>query len=128
MDPLSSLRTRSIDKFWQVWLLKSISIAEDAGDLPQSNELSIHTYVKAFENIIECEQFIHSVTNTDRFVFIVDELLGEQIVPHIHELEQLYAFYVYRTHHQSDESWFKPFLKVRRILNDEYIISNKHVL
>ena len=114
MDSSSSLRARSIDKLWQVWLLKSIRVAEDAGDLPQSDELLIHHYVKAFEDLTECEQFIRSVTNYDRFIFIVDELLGEQILPQIHELEQLYVFYVYRVHQQSNASWFKSFSKVCR--------------
>lgn len=68
--------------------------------------------MKTFENVIECEQFIRSLSNDDRVVLIVDDQWGHQIIPQIHDLEQLFAIYVYTAGRQANESQFKQFSKV----------------
>ena len=112
MEAASTLRRRYVERVWQVWLLTSISAAEEAEDLPERDQSSNH-YVKAFEDTAECEQFIRDITNDDRIVLIVDESLSRGIVLRIHELQQLFAFYIYRTTPQNNDTCFKQFSKVK---------------
>jgi hypothetical protein len=111
MQSISTLHENNLETVWQIWLSNSISNSQNIGGaLEQAPSLINH--LKTFENIIECEQFIRSLSNNDLIVFIVDDLLGQQIIPRIHELQQVFAIYVYSTESQPNESWFKQFSKV----------------
>jgi hypothetical protein len=96
---------------WQIWLLNSINNSRSIADNLEEARSLINN-LKIFENIIECEQFIRSLSNNDRIIFIANDQLGQQIIPQIHELQQLFAIYVYTTEEQPNESWFKQFSKV----------------
>jgi hypothetical protein len=107
----TTLHKNNLEKVWQIWLSNSTSDSRNiANALEQVRSLISH--LKTFENIIECEQFIRSLSTEDRIAFIVDDLLGEQIIPQIHDLPQVFAIYVYSTERQPNESYFKQFSKV----------------
>ena len=111
MQPISTSHEHDLETVWQIWLSNSISNLRNTGDALESAR-SLINHLKTFENIIECEQFIRSVSDNDRIVFIVDDLLGQQIIPRIHQLQQVFAIYVYSTERQPNELWFKQFSKV----------------
>ena len=111
MESTEPLYETNLEKVWQIWLATSISNSRNIGDdLEQAR--SVIDHLKTFEDIIECEQFIHSIPDNDRIVLIVDDLFGQQVIPRIHDLQQVFAIYVYSTESQSNESWFKQFSKV----------------
>lgn len=111
MQSTPTLQKDNLETVWQIWLSNSINTCRKVVDIPEQVR-SNDNNIKTFENSIECEQFICSLSNNDRAVFIVDDLLGQQIIPRIHELRQVFAIYVYSTEIKINESWFKQFSKV----------------
>ncbi len=108
---MSISEKNNIETIWQIWLLNSINDSQKITvNLEQTR--SSNNNSKVFDNILECEQFIRSISNDNRIVFIVDDLLGRKIIPQIHDLQQIFAIYVYSIDKQSTESYFKEFSKV----------------
>ena len=101
----------NIEIVWQIWLLNSINNSPETVDALEQAR-SLIKDLKIFESIIKCEQFIHSVPKNDRIIFIVEDLLGQQIIPKIHDLQQVFAIYIYSTEKQPNESCFRQFSKV----------------
>ncbi|CAF3118066.1 unnamed protein product [Rotaria socialis] len=97
-----------------IWLLDISSNSQNILDALEQIPSSIN-HIKTFENIIGCEQFIRSLSDDDCIVFIADVPLGQQIIPRIHQLQQVLAIYIYSTEIQSNESWFRQFRKFRGI-------------
>ncbi|UJR11993.1 hypothetical protein I4U23_016171 [Adineta vaga] len=102
----------NLDTIWQIWLSNSVDLSHLMADTREQFRSSIN-YIKTYTNRIECEEFIRSVSSKDRIIFIVDDLLAEQIIFQIHDLQQLCAIYVYTTNRQINQSKFKQFSKFR---------------
>lgn len=112
MESTETLQEINLETVWQIWLANSISNTRHIYGDDLERAQSVINHLKTFEDILECEQFIYSIPNNDRIVLIVDDLFGQQIIPRIHDLQQLFAIYVYCIESQSNESWFKQFCKV----------------
>jgi adenosyl cobinamide kinase/adenosyl cobinamide phosphate guanylyltransferase len=111
MQSISAEHKNKVEVVWQVWLSNSIINAQRTVDAREQVR-SLANHVKNFENTTQCEQFIRSLSNDDRVVLIVDDELGQQIVPQVHELQQVFAIYVCTPEKHGDISWFKQFSKV----------------
>lgn len=108
---MSTPRENNIQTVWQIWLIHSINNSEESVR-PWEQARSIIKHFKTFDNVSECEEFIQSVSNTARIVLFVDDLFGQEIIPRIHDLPQMFAIYIYNIENQSNESCFKRFSKV----------------
>ncbi|CAF1274439.1 unnamed protein product [Rotaria sordida] len=103
-----------------VWLDDSVNTLQESIDAQQRLRLLINQ-LKTFENIDLCEEYIKSLSESDRIVLIVSGTLGQQIVPRVHEHQQIVAIYVYCGNKERNELWTKKFSKVRGLavqLND----------
>ncbi|CAF1070078.1 unnamed protein product, partial [Rotaria magnacalcarata] len=45
--------------------------------------------IKKFADVKKCQQYVEDLSSSDRVVMIVSGVLGQQIVPSIHKLEQV---------------------------------------
>ncbi|CAF1431777.1 unnamed protein product [Adineta ricciae] len=79
----------------------------------QNQLRSIVNYLKTFQDATECENYIRSMLDGDRVLFIVSGRLGQYIVPRIHKLRQILAIYVFCCREQDHKEWAKKFTKVK---------------
>jgi len=113
MDSKLSMHGNSLGKVWQIWLLNSISDSKNIDKILEQARTSIK-HLEAFENQIECANFIDSISSNDRIVFIIDEQFGQEVFSRFHEHCQIFAMYVYRiSDKEFDQSCYKQFIKVR---------------
>ncbi|CAF4790259.1 unnamed protein product [Rotaria sp. Silwood1] len=112
MEPVSASHDNNLETFYQIWLCDPVNNSQKFRDAQQQVRSSIN-YIKTFEHVTECEQYIRSLSDVDRIVFIVDDHLGQQIIPRICQYRQVLAIYVYGTEKQTNETSFKQFMKFR---------------
>jgi hypothetical protein len=74
--------------------------------------------LKIFSGDNECETHIKSQSNETRIILIVDERLGEQIVPRVHDLSQIISIYVFCWDKAWHEQWAKEYPKVFVLFED----------
>ncbi|CAF0834236.1 unnamed protein product [Adineta steineri] len=83
-----------------------------------STEILVPPLQRIFQDI---EQFLHYIVRTseiDRLTLIVSDQLGQEIVPHIHELRQVISIYVYCMDKNSNEQWVHKFAKIKSVVVD----------
>lgn len=69
-------------------------------------------YIKAFENCNECRAYIEK-TSTDQLLLLVTSgRCGQEVVPFVHDLLQVFSIYVYCMNRQLHETWAKKYKKV----------------
>ncbi|CAF1662063.1 unnamed protein product, partial [Adineta ricciae] len=114
MQSISRADEYNVAIIWQVWLSSSVDFSEIIAEVKHQAQLSAD-YLRTYREANECEQFICSVSTTDRIVFIVDDSLAEQILSKIHDLQQIYAVFIYTTNAELIDAEFKKFSKFRGI-------------
>ncbi|CAF0992895.1 unnamed protein product [Rotaria sordida] len=72
-------------------------------------------HLKTFENIKKCEEYIRSISQDERIIFIVGDRLAREIIPHIHELRQISSIYIYCSDKLINEKWTKKYKKIKDI-------------
>lgn len=94
-----------------IWLDACVNTSKD--NIEAQEELtSILNKFKTFEDLNDCQKYIQSVSLNDRIVLIVSGQLGRQLIPKIHQLEQLSSIYIYCMNKEANEKWSKDFEKV----------------
>ncbi|CAF1989296.1 unnamed protein product [Rotaria magnacalcarata] len=88
MQTNSTENNNNVKIFWQISLLDFPNNYQNILDALKPSPSSIN-HIKTFENIIECEQFIRSLSDDDCIVFIATVPLGQEIIPRIHQLPQV---------------------------------------
>ncbi|CAF3851365.1 unnamed protein product [Rotaria magnacalcarata] len=116
MQSDSTANNNNIKTYWQISLFDFPNDYQNILDSLEQIPSSIN-HIKTFEDIIECEQFIRSLSDDDCIVFITTVPLGQQIIPKIHQLRQVLVIYIYSTEIQSNESWFRQFRGIYSQLN-----------
>jgi hypothetical protein len=94
-----------------IWLDASVNVSTENIETQKELQSIIH-YFKTFQNVQDCEQFIQQKSNDDRIYFIVSGRLGQEIVPRIHHLRQVFSIYVYCQDKRKNEEWASKFNKV----------------
>ena len=114
-DFLSKIITKSDDNletFTLVWL--DASVDKNSDNLAAQDELrATINQLQPFSELEKCVVFIETSPKTDRIVLIVSGSLSQEIVPHIHKLEQLLSIYIYCYDVKGHEQWSKSYCKVR---------------
>lgn len=101
----------NLEKFSLVWL--DAGKDRDTVDRHAQSELrTIINYLKIFENVDDCQNFLEQAEH-HYIVLIVSGQLGRKIVPIIHDLHQVTAIYVYCIDKPRNEQWTREFQKVR---------------
>jgi hypothetical protein len=107
---LSSPIGESLEIFCLICLDLSNNIHENL-DI-QLQLRSIINYLKLFEDIDDCEQYIRSLSKDDRIILLVNEKLASEIISRIHELRQIISIYIYSNDTQEDNQWINQYKKV----------------
>jgi len=97
--------------FSLVWL------DSQADELPEYNNVqeklrTIINYLKIFENLDQCEQYIRSISKYDRLILIVNYPFAQEITSRIHSLRQLSSIYIYGANKETNEQWIEQYPKV----------------
>jgi len=95
-----------------IWLDLSSNNIHKNLDIQQQLRLIIN-YLKLFEEIDDCEQYIHSLSKDERIVILIHEKFALEILPQIHELRQIIAIYIYSPDTQEDYPWIQQYKKVK---------------
>ncbi|CAF3372980.1 unnamed protein product [Rotaria socialis] len=113
----SSLLNDRLETFSLVWIRNEIDKIEQH----QNHEQKLRTiinHLKIFDNIEQCQQYFQVISKEDRFVVIINDKLSREIVPMIHNLNQVSSIYVYCSEEKKHKKWSKDFSKIRAITND----------
>ncbi|CAF0738460.1 unnamed protein product [Adineta steineri] len=107
---------KSLEIFSLIWLDATVNV-KDTRDT-EVKLRSIINHIKKFQDIKQCQQYIGQTSQNDRLVIIVSGQLGQEIVPHIHQLRQVISIYVYCMDKKSNEQWALKFAKVKSVVID----------
>ncbi|CAF1316803.1 unnamed protein product [Rotaria sordida] len=105
---------RNLETFTLIWCDADVDRTKE-NQHTQSTLRSTINYLKVFDNIDISEEYIKQ--NPDnKIVLIVSGKMGEQLVPHIHDLKQIHTIYVYCTNNAYHEIWAKNFPKIASVV------------
>jgi hypothetical protein len=110
-NTVSYIDDDNLETFALLWLDAAVNSNEENRHAQRQLRSTIN-YIKTFEDVNQCQQYIQFVSLYDRFVLIVSGQLGQEIVPHIHHIRQLSSIYVYCMNKSKNEQWAKNFSKV----------------
>ncbi len=112
----------NLEIFSLIWLDLSINNIHENIDIQQQLR-SIINYLKLFEDIDDCEQYIRSLSKDDRIVILTNEKFALEIIERVHELRRITSIYIYSTDIKEDYQWINQYKKVRFCFSSyEYLI------
>ncbi|CAF4595213.1 unnamed protein product [Rotaria sp. Silwood1] len=112
----STLHDDHLEIFSLLWIRNEVNKNEKN----QNNEhklRAIINYLKIFEHIDECQQYIQTMSKEDRSVLIVNDQFSRELIPTIHNLCQISSIYIYCSNENKNKQWSKQFPKIRAITN-----------
>jgi hypothetical protein len=101
---------KNFETYSLVWLDESINSPENLD--AQNTIRSTINYLEKFDQLNKCEDYIQSVSSEHRIVLIVSGHLGQQLLPQIHHLPQVFSIYIYCTNIEVHQQWSQPYNKV----------------
>jgi hypothetical protein len=105
---LSSPVGESLEIFSLIWLDLSKNNIHENLDI-QLQLRTIINYLKLFEDIDDCEQYIRSSSKDDRIIIFVNEKLALDITSRIHDLRQITSIYIYSADTEDDNQWINQY-------------------
>jgi len=119
--------TTSIDKhdnnletYSLIWLDSTVNQAKEYVET-QNKLRQLFNHLKIFDNVEQCTSFIQSVPKDDRIIFITNDQFGQEILPQIHLLRQIFVIYIYDPDHRQNNNWTRNFEKVSQKQTSEII-------
>ncbi|CAF3548618.1 unnamed protein product [Rotaria sordida] len=84
---------------------------------------AIKKHVMIFKDREQCENHIRSVSSDKQLMLIVSEELGQELVPHIYQLQQIASVYIYSVDKNQNEEWKNLSSKIQVVVTcfDELI-------
>ena len=125
LPPLKSLGTGDFDttnqSFIVVWCDGSIGSSKNSVD--DSNTLIKLTsivnkkrqLIHAFNDVAACQEFLSLVNNV---CLIVSGTIGQELVPIIHQLDQIHSIFVFCMNKPKHDAWATHYNKVRGVFTD----------
>src|ERR1700722_12904416 len=107
----SHTKNNNLEIFSLIWLDADVNVKESRNI--EQRLRNVINHLRKFEDGHECQKYIQERSKEDRLVLIVSGQLGQEIVPHIHQLRQVSSIYVYCTDKSRNEQWTSEFTKVR---------------
>ena len=105
---------KNLETFSLIWLDACVNDSVENIETQQRLRTFIN-HLKTFQHANECIQYIASLPK-DRFVLIVSGRLGQEVVPQIHNLRQVYSIYVYCWDKERNEQWAKSYPKIKGVI------------
>jgi hypothetical protein len=72
-------------------------------------------FLHAFNDAKTCQKFISQVKNV---CLVVSGSLGSELVPHVHDLEQIHSIYIFCMNKEKNNRWARHFGKIRGVYTD----------
>ncbi|CAF0900291.1 unnamed protein product [Didymodactylos carnosus] len=109
-------RRRNFEDFVVVWLDANISITND-NKQAFAQLRKIVNRLETFNSTDECVDYITDIKDEKVFL-IVSDSFGEQIIPRVHELQQIASIYVFCFNREHLEQWIQSFKIVAGVYAD----------
>ncbi|CAM4765943.1 unnamed protein product [Rotaria magnacalcarata] len=106
----------NVPLFVLMWLDASVNNAENSD--AQKKLATIYTNFKTFQSVEHCEDAIQQVTEMSRVILIVSGAYGTDLVPRIHELQQVSSIYVFCLQQEKYIEFAKQYDKIKAIVID----------
>jgi hypothetical protein len=107
----SSQDYNNLETYSILWLDPLVNDSKEYLDAQQRLRASIN-YIRTFKTTDGCEQYIQSIPKKDRIIFIINNQFGQELIPRIHELQQIFSIYIYTNDSKRSGQWTKEFKKV----------------
>ncbi|CAF1144089.1 unnamed protein product [Adineta ricciae] len=104
----------NLESICLVWLDSSVNASNDNVNAQRLLRM-IMIYLKVFDNVQDCEQYLQEASRDDRIFLVVSGQLGQVIVPKIHHIRQIAIIYVYCMNKKRNEEWTKMFPKIKGV-------------
>ncbi|CAF0765907.1 unnamed protein product [Rotaria sordida] len=119
----SMLHDDHLETFSLLWIRGDVNKNEKNSNNEQKLRAIIN-YVKIFERIDQCQQYIETMSKEDRSVLIVNDQFSRELIPTIHNFCQISSIYIYCSNENKHKQWSKTFPKIRAITNqfDEILV------
>ncbi|CAF4379910.1 unnamed protein product, partial [Adineta steineri] len=110
-DKLSScVKYNNLETYSILWLDPVVNDAKEYIEAQQRLRTSIN-YIRTFKTIDNCEQYIQTVPEQDRIFLIINNQFGQELIPQIHQYQQIFAIYIYINDDKRNTQWTKEFKK-----------------
>jgi hypothetical protein len=100
------------ENFVLIWLDPSVNSDENSD--AQKKLASIHRNFKKFTSVADGEKAIQQLAGSSRIILTISGGFGKELVPRIHQLEQVLAIYVFCMEREKHIEWAKEFDKVKK--------------
>ncbi|CAF3956896.1 unnamed protein product [Rotaria sordida] len=97
-----------------IWLDANVNTNERRN--AEQKLASIVKHFEKFQDKEQCQKYIEERLGKDRLIIIVSGRLGKEIVPSVHNLQQVISIYVYCMDKKSNEQWACSFTKVKAVV------------
>lgn len=102
------------EKYQLIWLDENVNEAQD-NVLTQKKLRQAINQLKTFDNVIECEKHVQNTKGTNqKMMLIVSGKFGRELIPRIHDIRELIAFYVYCMDKDRNRQWADNYQKVKK--------------
>jgi len=102
---------KNLEIYSLIWLDSAVNQAKEYVET-QNRLRQLFNQLKVFDNVEQCISFIRSIPKDDRIIFITNDQFGQEILPQIHSLQQIFVIYIYDPDHKQNNDWTKNFEKV----------------
>lgn len=109
-DSLSNNDGENLEIFSLIWFDTNDRLDENY-DIQQTLRKTIN-YIKLFHNMTDCVLYIRERSIYDRLYVIINKKFVEDMVPRVHNCQQVLAIYVYGLGDNSDEQSIAKYYKV----------------
>ncbi|UJR23956.1 hypothetical protein I4U23_026924 [Adineta vaga] len=106
----------NLESFACLWLDQNIDSTQDNRDT-QTELRRIINHLRTFDDCDKCEKYIRKITR-EKVVLIVSGSFGQLVIPQIHDLSQLSAFYVFCQDKEVNEQWAKKYYKGNGVFDE----------
>ena len=111
MSRNASAKDENLETFSLIWLDPKVNKTKD-NRRTQQKLRHIINHIKIFDDQRQCERYLLPLSPKDRVVLIVSGQCGRQLVPQIHQLQQISSIYIYCMDREGNEQWAKDYTKV----------------
>ena len=115
----STPEDNNLETYYLIWLDGYVNKSPE-NIIAQNQLRTLINHLKTFEDGKTCEEYIRSLSETDRIVFIVSGASGKEIIPQVHQLRQILSIYIYCLNKKKYEQLANEFIKV----NSNFILKS----
>jgi hypothetical protein len=104
----------NLETFSLIWLDAQVNRSKQNVEAQEQLRKLINQ-LKTFDDGQLCENYIQSLSENNRIVFMSSGQLGKEIVPRIHHLRQVFSIYIFCMNKQKYEELAEQYIKVNLI-------------